>query len=80
MDIDELIKNMKFTENEVIFNKRFYEEVIMVSVDNAVTLKEKVLKFEDWLYQEWKKEKYSKDEHLVLDKVIDKFNELKKGM
>lgn len=80
MDIEELKKYMQIKENKVIIDKKFYEEVLMVSMDNAMNLKKKVLKFEDWIYEEWKKVSYSVEHHTALALVIDKLNELKKEL
>lgn len=66
MTIEELSENMRFTDNEVIFDKQFYNDVMLKCFINSLSYKK--------LCQELKNQNKKYKE--VIDKAIEYISEL----
>lgn len=81
MDIEFLKKHIQFTEDKVIIDKKIYDEVFMVSMNNAMDFKVKMIHFHNWLREEfYEKSKRSLESHSILVSILNKFDELMKGI
>ena len=47
MSEEELLRHMSFTDDKVIFDKFFYENVIIDSMNNAINQKQQLISFSE---------------------------------
>ena len=64
MSEEELLRHMSFTDDKVIFDKFFYENVIIDSMNNAINQKQQLISFSEDKIKEYRLNKdlsYSDD-------------------